>query len=96
MNHTIMKIKPFVVQIFINIQAEERVSMTDFDVQNSECWLPVFTKRQQAPHGGIQKRNYAYKRSYHLSQLQKHIERKIMKKISAWRTTRKTLWNRWV
>ncbi|KRG05027.1 uncharacterized protein Dmoj_GI20842, isoform B [Drosophila mojavensis] len=80
--------------IFINIQAEERVSMTDFDVQNSECWLPVFTKRQQAPHGGIQKRNYAYKRSYHLSQLQKHIERKIMKKISAWRTTRKTLWNR--
>ncbi|TDG41758.1 hypothetical protein AWZ03_011831 [Drosophila navojoa] len=80
--------------IYINIQAEERVSMTNFDVQNSECWLPVFTKRQEAPRGGIQKRNYAYKRSYHLSQLQKHIERKIMKKISAWRTTRKTLWNR--
>jgi len=40
--------------------------------------------------------DYLYKRSYDLSQLQKDIERKVMKKISAWRTTRKTIWNRCV
>ncbi|XP_030559947.1 coiled-coil and C2 domain-containing protein 2A [Drosophila novamexicana] len=80
--------------IYINIQAEERVSMTNFNVQDVDCWLPLFNKRQEAPQCGIHKLDYVYKRSYDLSQLQKHIERKIMKKISAWRTTRKTFWNR--
>lgn len=80
--------------IYFNIQTETRVSMTHFNLQDGACWFPLFSRRVPAPQSGVQKLDYAYKRSYELSQLQKHIERKIMKKISAWRTTRKTIWNR--
>lgn len=80
--------------IYFNIQIESRVSMTNFNILDGACWLPLFNKRQVAPQGGVHKPDYVYKLSYDLSQLQKHIERKIMKKISAWRTTRKTIWNR--
>ncbi|KAM8713526.1 hypothetical protein ACLKA7_013790 [Drosophila subpalustris] len=80
--------------IYFNIQAESRVSMTNFNMLDGASWLPLFNKRQPAPQGGVHKLDYVYKLSYDLTQLQKHIERKIMKKISAWRTTRKTIWNR--
>ncbi|EDV54926.2 uncharacterized protein Dere_GG21793 [Drosophila erecta] len=80
--------------IYFNIQTETRVSMTHFSLQDGACWFPLFSRRVPAPQSGVQKLDYAYKKSYELSQLQKHIERKIMKKISAWRTTRKTIWNR--
>ncbi|XP_034476742.1 coiled-coil and C2 domain-containing protein 2A [Drosophila innubila] len=80
--------------IYFNIQSESRVSMTNFNILDGACWLPLFNKRQAAPQGGVHKLDYVYKLSYDLNQLQKHIERKIMKKISAWRTTRKTIWNR--
>ncbi|XP_017125182.1 coiled-coil and C2 domain-containing protein 2A [Drosophila elegans] len=80
--------------IYFNIQTEARVSMTNFNFQDGACWFPLFSRRVPAPQSGVQKLDYVYKRSYELSQLQKHIERKIMKKISAWRTTRKTIWNR--
>ncbi|XP_017049472.1 coiled-coil and C2 domain-containing protein 2A [Drosophila ficusphila] len=80
--------------IYFNIQTETRVSMTNLNLQDGACWFPLFNRRVPAPQGGVQKLDYMYKRSHELSQLQKHIERKIMKKISAWRTTRKTIWNR--
>ncbi|EDW74405.2 uncharacterized protein Dwil_GK21406 [Drosophila willistoni] len=81
--------------IYFNIQTEMRVSMTNFNPHDSSCWLPLFNRRQPtAPQAGIQKLDYVYKKTYDLSQLQKRIERKIMKKISAWRATRKTIWNR--
>ncbi|XP_016994631.2 coiled-coil and C2 domain-containing protein 2A [Drosophila takahashii] len=80
--------------IFFNIQSETRVSMTNFNLSDGACWFPLFSRRVPAPQSGVQKLDYLYKRNYELSQLQKHIERKVMKKISAWRTTRKTIWNR--
>ncbi|XP_037715891.1 coiled-coil and C2 domain-containing protein 2A [Drosophila subpulchrella] len=80
--------------IHFNIQTETRVSMTNFNLHDGACWFPLFSRRVPAPHSGVQKLDYLYKRSYDLSQLQKDIERKVMKKISAWRTTRKTIWNR--
>ncbi|XP_060655942.1 LOW QUALITY PROTEIN: coiled-coil and C2 domain-containing protein 2A [Drosophila nasuta] len=80
--------------IYFNIQSESRVSMTNFNILDGACWLPLFNKRQPAPQGGVHRLDYAYKRSYDLRQLQKQIERKIMKKIAAWRSTRKTIWNR--
>ncbi|XP_022225803.2 coiled-coil and C2 domain-containing protein 2A-like [Drosophila obscura] len=80
--------------MYFNIQTETRVSMTHFNLQDAACWFPLFNSQQSAPQGGVQVLDYAYKRSYELSQLQKNIERKIMKKISGWRTTRKTNWNR--
>lgn len=70
--------------------------MTNFSLQDATCWFPLFVRRIRAPLGGVQKLDYMYKRSHDLNQLQKDIERKIMKKISAWRTTRKTIWNRLV
>ncbi|XP_017835465.1 coiled-coil and C2 domain-containing protein 2A [Drosophila busckii] len=80
--------------IYFNMQTETRVSMTNFNLTDGACWLPLFNKRQAAPQGGVHKLDYVYKRSYELSELQKHIERKIMKKVSSWRSTRKTIWNR--
>ncbi|KAH8375416.1 hypothetical protein KR200_001066 [Drosophila serrata] len=80
--------------IFFNIQTETRFSMTNFNLQDGSCWFPLFGRRVPAPQSSVQKLDYMYKRSNDLSQLQKHIERKIMKKISSWRTTRKTVWNR--
>ncbi|XP_017094292.2 coiled-coil and C2 domain-containing protein 2A [Drosophila bipectinata] len=80
--------------IYFNIQTETRVSMTNFNLQDNTCWFPLFVRRIRAPHGGVHKLDYMYKRSHDLTQLQKDIERKITKKISAWRTTRKTIWNR--
>ncbi|SPP75269.1 coiled-coil and C2 domain-containing protein 2A [Drosophila guanche] len=80
--------------MYFNIQSETRVSMTHFNLQDAACWFPLFNRQQSAPQGCVQVLDYAYKRSYELSQLQKNIERKIMKKISGWRTTRKTNWNR--
>ncbi|XP_017148123.1 coiled-coil and C2 domain-containing protein 2A isoform X1 [Drosophila miranda] len=82
--------------MYFNIQAETRVSMTHFNLQDAACWFPLFNRssNQSAPQGGVQELDYTYKKSFELSQLQKNIERKIMKKIRAWRTTRKTNFNR--
>ncbi|KAH8305950.1 hypothetical protein KR018_005944 [Drosophila ironensis] len=80
--------------IYYNIQTETRVSMTNFNLLDGACWFPLFVRRISAPRGGIQKMDYRFKRSHELIQLQKQIERKVMKKISAWRTTRTTVWNR--
>lgn len=92
----------FLLQIYYNIQSQTRVSMTNFNLNDSACWLPLFNsssssnnkRGQGAPIGGVHKLDYTYKRTYDLHQLKKHIETKIMKKMSVWRSTRKTIWNR--
>ncbi|XP_055907018.1 coiled-coil and C2 domain-containing protein 2A [Eupeodes corollae] len=80
--------------IYCNIQSENRVSMMSFDIEDSSCWFPMFNKKNPAPLGGVQKLNYTYLNSNTISELRKNIERKIMKKISAWRPMQKTIWNR--
>ncbi|KAI8118640.1 Coiled-coil and C2 domain-containing protein 2A [Lucilia cuprina] len=79
---------------FLNIQTESRVSMMNFNLNDSSCWLPGFTKKNPAPLGGFQSLEYKYRLSNNVSELKYNIERKIMKKISAWRTMRKTIWSR--
>ncbi|XP_055386260.1 coiled-coil and C2 domain-containing protein 2A [Condylostylus longicornis] len=80
--------------IYCNLQKAERVSMTDFNTNDNSLWLPLFTKSNPAPIGGFHSLNYKYSNSYNIFELRKNIERKIMKKISSWRSTRKTIWNR--
>uniref|UniRef100_A0A1I8P3X0 C2 domain-containing protein n=1 Tax=Stomoxys calcitrans TaxID=35570 RepID=A0A1I8P3X0_STOCA len=79
---------------YLNIQSENRVSMMNFNFTDSSCWLPGFSKRNPAPLGGFQQPSYKYHPSFSTVELRYNIERKIMKKISAWRTMRKTIWNR--
>ncbi|XP_054738715.1 coiled-coil and C2 domain-containing protein 2A [Anastrepha obliqua] len=80
--------------LYCNIQAESRVTMTNFNLNDTSCWLPAFSKRSPAPLGGIQKLNYNYQLSFNTFELKRNIERKIMKKVNSWRTMRKTIWNR--
>lgn len=68
--------------------------MTNFNLSDTSCWLPAFSKRNPAPLGGVQKLNYSYQHSFNTFELRRNIERKIMKKINSWRTMRKTIWNR--
>ncbi|XP_075153066.1 coiled-coil and C2 domain containing 2A isoform X2 [Haematobia irritans] len=79
---------------YLNIQSEPRVTMMSFNFNDSSCWLPGFSKRNPAPLGGFQSPSYKYRPSFSILELRHNIERKIMKKISAWRTMRKTIWNR--
>ncbi|XP_058980735.1 coiled-coil and C2 domain-containing protein 2A [Musca domestica] len=79
---------------YLNIQSEHRVSMMNFNFSDSSCWLAGFNKRTPAPQGGFHAEGYKYRLSSSIGELKYNIERKIMKKISSWRTMRKTVWNR--
>lgn len=68
--------------------------MMNFNVHDSACWLPAFSKKNPAPVGGVQNLSYIFKNSFSTLELRKNIERKVMKKISTWRAMRKTVWNR--
>lgn len=73
-----------------------QVSMMNFNWSDTSCWLAGFNKKSPAPVGGFHVLNYKYHNTHNISELRYNIERKIMKKISAWRAMRKTIWNRWV
>ncbi|XP_036333674.1 coiled-coil and C2 domain-containing protein 2A isoform X1 [Rhagoletis pomonella] len=80
--------------LYCNIQAESRVTMTNYNFNDASFWLPAFSKRNPAPLGGVQKLNYSYQLSCNTFELKRNIERKVMKKINSWRAMRKTIWNR--
>ncbi|XP_011206624.3 coiled-coil and C2 domain-containing protein 2A [Bactrocera dorsalis] len=80
--------------LYANIQSEARVTMTNFNLNDTSCWLPAFSKRNPAPLGGVQKLDYTYQPAHNTLELRRNIERKIMKKINSWRAMRKTIWNR--
>ncbi|XP_053696405.1 coiled-coil and C2 domain-containing protein 2A [Sabethes cyaneus] len=79
-----------------NIQKENRVFLTQLDVTRSAYWRPLFNRSHEAPTGCIHDGNFLYKTAFAVSDLQKTIERKIIKKIGVWRTHRRTIWNRYV
>uniref|UniRef100_A0A1B0DJC9 Uncharacterized protein n=1 Tax=Phlebotomus papatasi TaxID=29031 RepID=A0A1B0DJC9_PHLPP len=79
-----------------NIQSEKRVYLTQFDVKKSVDWRPLFRKNVDIPGDFLQDTTFEYKRTYPVSDLQKVIEMKLMKKISQWRGHRKTIWNRFL
>jgi coiled-coil and C2 domain-containing protein 2A len=70
--------------------------MTLFDVRKSRYWKPLFDKSHPAPIGLVHNLNFLHRKSNHIKDLTKIIELKIMKKMSAWRLHRKTVWNRFV
>lgn len=79
---------------YSNIQRETRIAFTNFDFKDSSCWMPLFSRRGYAPTGGFQEEDYIYRDPLKATEIQKNIERKIMKKINSWRSMRKTVWNR--
>lgn len=81
-------------QIYLNLQTHARVSLMNFNFNDTSCWLPIFSKKNPAPLGGFQNGNYTYRASYNTRDLRLNIEHKIMKKFRSWRAMRKTIWNR--
>ncbi|XP_058815974.1 coiled-coil and C2 domain-containing protein 2A-like [Topomyia yanbarensis] len=79
-----------------NIQKENRVFLTQLDVNKSAYWRPLFNRSHEAPTGCIHDGIYVYKNALNVRDLQKTIEKKIVKKIAIWRTHRKTIWNRYI
>lgn len=80
--------------VWANIQKEQRVFMMQFDVKRTAEWRPLFGKSCAAPTGTVHDLGFEYKNSDQIYELKKVIEWKLMKKISTWRTHRRTTWNR--
>ncbi|KAG5677027.1 hypothetical protein PVAND_006814 [Polypedilum vanderplanki] len=82
--------------VWANIQREQRVFLTQFDVNRSFDWRPMFQKVIDIPNGTIHDSSFKYERSFDTRDLQRTIQAKIIKKINSWRSHRKTVWNRFV
>lgn len=87
-------VNPF--NFWANIQRENRVFMTHFDVNKGMDWRPLFNRVSDIPKEPVHDLNFRYQLSYGTGDLQKLIQSKIVKKISAWRSHRKTVWNRFI
>lgn len=82
--------------VWANIQRENRVFMTQFDINKSLDWRPLFGKGCDIPNTSVHETQFAYEHSFNTDDLQKIIQSKIIKKINSWRSHRKTVWNRFV
>lgn len=81
--------------VWTNIQREQRVFQTRFNVTNGGDWRPLFDKAPTTvPAGIVHNATFTYTASDDTGDLRRLIEWKLMKKISSWRTHRKTVWNR--
>lgn len=80
--------------VWANVQREQRVFMTQFDVNRSFDWRPLFTKVVDIPSGTVHDTSFRFERSFDTRDLQRTIQAKIIKKINSWRSHRKTVWNR--
>lgn len=81
--------------VWANVQREPRVCLTRFNVANSGDWRPLFGKSPPTvPEGIVHNATFAYAASDDVADLRRLLEWKLMKKISSWRTHRKTVWNR--
>ncbi|XP_053676351.1 coiled-coil and C2 domain-containing protein 2A [Anopheles nili] len=79
-----------------NIQKENRVFLTQLDVRKSGFWRALFNRFHEPPVGCVQEASFEYQNALPVKELQRAIERKLMRKIASWRTTRKTVWNRFI
>jgi coiled-coil and C2 domain-containing protein 2A len=80
--------------VWANVQREQRVFMTQFDVNRGFDWRPLFTKVVDIPSGTVHDTAFRYERSLDTRDLQRTIQAKIIKKINSWRSHKKTVWNR--
>uniref|UniRef100_A0AAG5DD09 C2 domain-containing protein n=1 Tax=Anopheles atroparvus TaxID=41427 RepID=A0AAG5DD09_ANOAO len=79
-----------------NVQKENRVFLTQLDVRKSGYWRALFNRFNEAPGGCVQEDSISYQEALPAKELQRAIERKLMRKIGSWRTHRKTVWNRFM
>lgn len=77
-----------------NIQKENRVFLTQLDVRKSGYWRALFNRFHEPPVGCVQEASFSFREALPAKELQRAIERKLMRKIASWRTQRKTVWNR--
>lgn len=82
--------------VWANVQREQRVFMTQFDVNRGFDWRPLFSKVVDIPSGTVHDIAFRYERSLDTRDLQRTIQAKIIKKINSWRSHKKTVWNRFV
>uniref|UniRef100_A0A182QB81 C2 domain-containing protein n=1 Tax=Anopheles farauti TaxID=69004 RepID=A0A182QB81_9DIPT len=79
-----------------NIQKENRVFLTQLDVRKSGYWRALFNRFHEPPVGCVQVDSFPFREALPANELQRAIERKLMRKIASWRTHRKTVWNRFI
>uniref|UniRef100_A0A182NBZ2 C2 domain-containing protein n=1 Tax=Anopheles dirus TaxID=7168 RepID=A0A182NBZ2_9DIPT len=79
-----------------NIQKEHRVFLTQLDVRKSGYWRALFSRFHEPPVGCVQVDSFPFREALPAQELQRAIERKLMRKIASWRTHRKTVWNRFI
>ncbi|XP_049285428.1 coiled-coil and C2 domain-containing protein 2A [Anopheles funestus] len=82
--------------IWGNIQKENRVFLTQLDVRKSGYWRTLFNRFHEPPAGCVQEVSFPFREALPAKELQRAIERKLMRKIASWRTHRKTVWNRFI
>ncbi|XP_046670021.1 coiled-coil and C2 domain-containing protein 2A isoform X2 [Homalodisca vitripennis] len=86
--------------IWANIQREEVVSRTKFDVTRRGDWWPAFNRNVAAPMESVQPTQIEYTVSPTLKTdvalLQDKLEKILRDSITKWRPTTRTVWNRYV
>lgn len=80
--------------VWANIQREHRIFMQNFDTTQTTEWRELFTKSLSAPTDSVHDLTLTYTDSLECENLRQSIEMKLVKKISAWRMERKTVWNK--
>lgn len=82
--------------IWVNIQEEEIVKRTRFDVRKSPDWLPVFNRNVATPLGSVQSNFIEYIPTSQLdvTLLQDQLEKQLRNSIPQWRKHQRTVWNR--
>uniref|UniRef100_A0A1B6DJ12 Coiled-coil and C2 domain-containing protein 2A n=1 Tax=Clastoptera arizonana TaxID=38151 RepID=A0A1B6DJ12_9HEMI len=86
--------------IWANIQREEVISRTRFDVTKRNDWWPAFGKIVSAPLDSVQPEalDYTVQPTFQTdaSLLQDKLEKLLRDSITRWRPTSRTIWNRYV
>uniref|UniRef100_A0A8D8ZRV5 Coiled-coil and C2 domain-containing protein 2A n=1 Tax=Cacopsylla melanoneura TaxID=428564 RepID=A0A8D8ZRV5_9HEMI len=84
--------------IWVNIQEEEIIKRTRFDVRKSQDWEPVFNRNIATPLGSVQPNfiDYTHTSTLDVSLLSDSLEKLLRQSIAAWRKSHRTVWNRYV
>ncbi|KAK7590099.1 hypothetical protein V9T40_001712 [Parthenolecanium corni] len=83
--------------IWVNVQSEELVRRTNFDVTQRSNWWPAFGRSVSAPSTSVQPDDieYAITSPADVQLLQDKIEKYLKDSIMKWRPTSRTIWNRY-
>ncbi|KAL1450655.1 hypothetical protein WDU94_002994 [Cyamophila willieti] len=84
--------------IWVNIQEEEIIKRTRFDVRKSQDWEPVFNRNIATPLGSVQPNfiDYTHTSTLDVSLLTDSLEKLLRQSIASWRKSHRTVWNRYV